>query len=101
MLDILRIGQILFQVSELLKLGSQNYEDLKQFTVAVEERLFRMDALRDRSLTYKTEEIQLTAIDEVFVEQDKSGHIVKHLCRIRVFFLSFLTGEFKFKFEVR
>jgi hypothetical protein len=37
---------------------------------------------------------QLTAIDEVHVEQNKSGHIVKQLCRIRVFFLSFLTGQF-------
>ena len=40
-------------------MGSHNFEDLKQFTVAVEEKLFRMDALRDRSLTYKTEEIQV------------------------------------------
>jgi hypothetical protein len=37
---------------------------------------------------------QLTAIDEVHVEQNKNGHIVKQLCRIRVFFLSFLTGQF-------
>jgi hypothetical protein len=43
----------------LLKLGSHSYEDLKQFTVCIEEKLFRMDALRDRSLTYKTEEIQV------------------------------------------
>ena len=82
------------QVSELLKLGSNSYDDLKQFTVAVEEKLFRMDALRDRSLTYKTEEIQLTAVDEVYVEQTKSGHVVKQLCRNRVFFLSFLSGMY-------
>lgn len=61
--------------------------------MAIEEKLFKMDALRDRSLTYKTEEIQLNAIDEVFVEQTKSGHVVKQLCRIRVFFLSFLSGK--------
>ena len=83
------------QVSELLKLGSNSYDDLKQFTVAVEEKLFRMDALRDRSLTYKTEEIQLTAVDEVYVEQTKSGHVVKQLCRNRVFFLSFLSGMYR------
>ncbi len=47
------------KVSELLKLGSHSFEDLKQFTVSIEEKLFRMDALRDRSLTYKTEEIQV------------------------------------------
>lgn len=82
------------QVSELLKLGSTSFDDLKQFSVAVEEKLFKMDALRDRSLTYKTEEIQLNAVDEVFVEQTKSGHVVKQLCRVRVFFLSFLSGNF-------
>ena len=80
-------------VSELLKLGSNNYDDLKQFSVAIEEKLFKMDAFRDRSLTYKTEEIQLTAVDEVYVEQTKSGHVVKQLCRVRVFFLSFLSGK--------
>lgn len=76
----------------MLKLGSDNFEDLKQFTVAVEEKLFRMNAIRDRSVTYKTEEVQLTAVDEVFVQQDKTGHVMKQLCRVRVFFLSFLSG---------
>ena len=82
------------QVSELLKLGGDNYENMKQFSVTVEEKLFRMSAHRDRALTYKTEEVQLTAVDEVYVEQDKSGHVVKHVCRVRVFFLSFLSGKF-------
>ena len=83
-----------FQVSELLKLGGDNYENMKQFSVTVEEKLFRMSAHRDRALTYKTEEVQLTAVDEVYVEQDKSGHVVKHVCRVRVFFLSFLSGKY-------
>ena len=83
----------LSQISELLKLGSESYEDLKQFSVCIEEKLFRMDVHRDRALTYKTEEIQLTAVDEVYVEQDKTGHVVKQLCRVRVFFLSFLSGD--------
>ncbi len=75
-----------------MKLGSENYEDLKQFTMCIEERLFRMEAPRDsRSLTYKTEEIQLTAVDEVYVEQDKTGHVARQLCRVRVFFCSFLS----------
>ena len=80
-------------VSELLKLGSTSFDDLKQFSVAVEEKLFRMDALRDRSITYKTEEIQLNAVDEVYVEQSKTGRVTKQLCRVRVFFLSFLSGN--------
>ncbi len=84
------------QVTELLKIGSNSYEDMKQFSMAVEEKLFRMDALRDRSLTYKTEEIQLNAVDEVYVEQTKTGHVIKQLCRVRVFFCSFLTGTNQF-----
>ena len=77
----------------MLKLGSDNFEELKQFSVCIEEKLFKMDAHRDRALTYKTEEVQLTAVDEVYVEQDKTGHVIKQLCRVRVFFLSFLTGN--------
>ena len=84
-------------MSELLKLGGDNYENMKQFSVTVEEKLFRMSAHRDRALTYKTEEVQLTAVDEVYVEQDKSGHVVKQLCRVRVFFLSFLSGIAAFR----
>ncbi len=45
-----------------------------------------------RALTYKTEEVQLTAVDEVYVEQTHDGHVLKHVCRVRVFFLSFLSG---------
>ena len=81
------------QVSELLKIGSTSYDDVRQFSVAVEEKLFRMDAMRDRSITYKSEEIQLNAVDEVYVEQTKSGHVIKQLCRNRVFFCSFLSGK--------
>ncbi|XP_040569177.1 uncharacterized protein stnB [Lepeophtheirus salmonis] len=80
------------QISELLKLGSYSFEDLKQFTVSIEEKLFGMDIHRDRSLTYKTEEVQLTAVDELYVEQDKNWKILKQLARVRVFFCSFLTG---------
>ena len=81
------------KVSELLKLASTSYEDLKQFTVCVEEKLFRMPALRDRSLTYKTEEVQMTAVDEVYVEQNKAGTVLKQIARVRVFFISFLSGK--------
>ena len=80
------------QISELLKLASFNYEDMKMFSSIIEEKLFRIEVVRDRALTYKTEECQLTAVEEVFVEQDKDGHVSKKICRVRVFFLSFLTG---------
>ncbi|XP_028159189.1 uncharacterized protein LOC114351988 [Ostrinia furnacalis] len=45
------------QVSQLFKLGSLNYEDVKQFSCCVEEALFRLAAHRDRALTYKMEEV--------------------------------------------
>jgi len=81
------------QISELLKLGSQSYEDLKEFSCAIEEFLFYMPAVRDRALTYKTEEVQLTAVDEFYVEQDKIGRIQRQIARVRVFALAFLSGS--------
>ena len=80
------------QISELLKLASFNYEDMKLFSSIIEEKLFRVEVNRDKALTYKTEECQLTAVEEVIVEQDQDGHVSKKICRVRVFFLSFLTG---------
>lgn len=81
------------QVQQLLKLGSMNFEDLKQFSMCIEEALFRMPIGRDRALTYKTEEIQVTAVDEFYAEQELSGHVSRQIARVRVFFLAFLTGE--------
>lgn len=61
------------QVSQLMKLGSLNYEDLKQFSVAIEEALFILSAHRDRALHYKMEEVQITVVDELYVEQSAEG----------------------------
>lgn len=80
------------QVSQLLKLGTQSCEDLKSFCQVVEDALFRLQIHRDRALTYKTEEIQVTVQDEFIVEQDKTGHVWKQKARVRVFFLAFVTG---------
>lgn len=80
------------QVSQLLKIGSLSYEDLKQFSCAIEEALFRLQAHRDRALHYKMEEVQITAVDELYVEQDLEGHIERQIARVRLFFLGFLTG---------
>lgn len=70
-----------------------SFEDLKQFSVTIEECLFRMPVHRDRALTYKMEEVQITVVDEMFVEQDAYGHVEKQIARVRVFFLAFLSGE--------
>lgn len=61
------------QVSQLMKLGSLNYEDLKQFSFSIEEALFRLQAHRDRALHYKMEEVQITVVDELYVDQDADG----------------------------
>nr|CAH7751220.1 unnamed protein product [Callosobruchus chinensis] len=80
------------QVSQLLKLGSLSFEDLKQFSFCIEEALFKLPAHRDRALHYKMEEVQITAVDELYVEQDAEGHVGKQIARVRLFFLGFLTG---------
>lgn len=80
------------QISQLFKLGSMNYEDMKQFSICIEEALFKMSVHRDRALTYKTEEVQVTAVDELYVEQDAEGHVDKQIARVRLFFLAFLSG---------
>nr|CAD7441005.1 unnamed protein product [Timema bartmani] len=81
------------QVSQLFKIGSQNYEDVKQFSMCVEESLFRLSAHRDRALNYKNEEVQITAVDEIYVEQDQYGHVEKQIARVRLCFLGFLSGK--------
>ncbi|XP_055711953.1 protein stoned-B [Phlebotomus papatasi] len=80
------------QVSQLFKIGSMSYEDMKQFSVVVEEALFKLHAHRDRALNYKSEEVQITAVDELYAEQDAEGHILKQIARVRLFFLGFLSG---------
>ncbi|XP_024870114.1 protein stoned-B-like [Temnothorax curvispinosus] len=80
------------QISQLFKLGSQCYEDMKQFSCAIEEALFRLSAHRDRALHYKMEEVQVTVVDEVYVEQNAEGHVDKQIARVRLFFLGFLSG---------
>lgn len=81
------------QSSQLAKLGSMKYEDMKQFSVTVEEALFKLNSHRDRALTYKMEEVQVTAVDEFYVEQDFDGLVRKQIARVRLFFLAFLSGK--------
>ncbi|XP_063624925.1 protein stoned-B [Cydia splendana] len=80
------------QMSQLFKLGSLNYEDVIQFSCCIEEALFRLSAHRDRALAYKMEEVQVTAVDELYVEQDADGSVQKQIARVRLFFLAFLSG---------
>lgn len=84
------------QVSQLLKVGSMNYEDMKQFSMCIEEALFKMPLGRDRVMTYKMEEVQVTAVDEIYAEQEADGRVSRQIARVRLFFLSFLSGKINF-----
>jgi len=65
---------------------------MKQFSVCIEEALFTLPVHRDRALNYKTEEIQVTIVDEYYTEQDVYGVVTRQIARVRLFFLSFLNG---------
>ncbi|CAH1716579.1 unnamed protein product [Aphis gossypii] len=80
------------QTTTLLKLGSHNFEDMKQFSICIEEALFKLSAHRDRALNYKVEDVQITAIDELFVDQNSQGSVLKQIARVRLFFLAFMCG---------
>lgn len=80
------------QVSELIKLGTHEYNDIQSLVQVIEEALFKMPLHRDRALSYKTEEIQITVQDDYYVEQNRQGTILKQLARVQVFFLAFLNG---------
>ena len=73
-------------------MGTQNYEELKQFSSAVEEALFQIPAPRDRVQSYRTDEVQMTAVDEFYVEQDSAGRVLRQIARVRIFLLAFLSG---------
>lgn len=67
---------------------------MKQFSCAVEEALFRLNAHRDRALHYKMEEVQISVVDELYVEQNAQGTVEKQIARVRLFFLGFLSGKY-------
>lgn len=66
---------------------------MKQFSICIEEALFKLSAHRDRALNYKVEDVQITAIDELFVDQNSQGSVLKQIARVRLFFLAFMCGE--------
>lgn len=81
------------QISQIIKLGCNSYEDIKQFKNCLEDHLFGMSISRDRALSiYKTEEVQMAVRDETYLELNQVGTIVRQLARVRLFFLSFLNG---------
>ena len=76
-------------------MGSHDYEDMKQFSSCVEDALLKLSAHRDDiHINYKMEEVQITAVDELYVEQNVNGSVTKQIARVRLFFLGFLTGTY-------
>lgn len=81
------------QVSQIVKLGSTDYDDIRQFKNCLEDYLFKMPITRVRPITtHKIEEVQMVVRDETYVELNQLGSITKQLARVRMFFLSFLNG---------
>lgn len=39
-------------------------------------------------------QVQITAVDELYVEQDAEGRVMKQIARVRLFFLGFLSGKY-------
>lgn len=81
------------QISQIIKLGCANFDDIKQFKYCLEDHLFRTPIIRDRALSvYKTEEVQMVVRDETYIEVNQVGTITRQMARVRLFFLSFLNG---------
>lgn len=80
------------QSSALMKLGSLNYRDAQMFVMVIEDAMFKLNAHRERSLTYKQDEITMTVIDEFKCHVDKNVVATQQTARVRIFCLAFLTG---------
>ncbi|XP_061172564.1 uncharacterized protein LOC133181930 [Saccostrea echinata] len=80
------------QVSEMMKLGSLDRNEIKSFGRAIENALMNLDAHREKTLTYVKEEVCAEVVDEYEAELDKAGVLLKQKARVRVFFLAFVTG---------
>jgi hypothetical protein len=80
------------QVSELLKFGSLDKAEIKLFIQKVEDEFMKMEAKREKTLTYTKDEITAEVRDEYYAELDCNGRVISQKARCRVFCLAFLTG---------
>ena len=76
------------QVSELFKMGSLNYSDLREMQLVVEEALFRMTLHRDHLQDWRN-----PFQEELYVELYVNHY--QQLARVRIFFLAFVNGIVK------
>lgn len=80
------------QVSELLKFGSLDKTEITLFIQKVEDEFMKMEAKREKTLTYTKDEITAEVRDEYYAELDCTGKVISQKARCRVFALAFLTG---------
>ena len=80
------------QVSELLKFGSLDRDEMVLFMQEVEDTLMNLEAHREKTLTYTKDEVTAELHDEYKAELDKHGKVLMQKARVRIFVLAFLTG---------
>lgn len=87
------------QVSQIIKLGCAEYDDIRSFKSCLEDHLFRMHIphiertpAAGAAHAYKTEEVQMAVRDETYIELNHVGQVQRQMARVRLFYLSFLNG---------
>ena len=80
------------QVSELLKFGSLDRDEIVLFMQEIEDTLMNLEAHREKTLTYTKDEVTAELHDEYKAELDKYGKVLMQKARVRIFILAFLTG---------
>ncbi|KAL5009161.1 hypothetical protein ScPMuIL_014742 [Solemya velum] len=80
------------QVSELLKFGCLDRNELRTFVWEIEDALLSIEAHREKTLTYNKDEVTADVCDEFKAVIDKHGKVLSQKARVRIFLLAFLTG---------
>lgn len=80
------------QVSELLKFGCLDRNELRTFVWEIEDALLRLEAHREKTLTYNKDEITADVCDEFKAVINKQGKVLSAKARVRIYLLAFLTG---------
>lgn len=80
------------QVSELLKFGSLDKDEMSSFIWEMEDTFMKLESFREKTLSYTKDEIQAEVWDEYMAVINKDGHTLSQKARVRVFVLAFLTG---------
>jgi len=83
------------QATESLKFGTLDLVAYKQFIRAIEDTLFVQKAPQRGKMatSYTKDEIRVDLFDEYYADIDYTGHISYHKARVRLFCITFLTGN--------